>query len=145
MVSWTQFLTVDVYWKHVTGFTTDVFLVAANFLTNYFLLHCRCMCFGRPLLHAWLLCDLNTIPNNCVGEDSLSSVVMVLAFRTGVPGSNSAQTYLSSICSFVSLLRTLFVRHVRIVVNGTLWKEQLCQYWCEKARKHINASLTAMI
>ena len=30
------------------------------------------VCYGRPLLQAWLLPDLNTIPSNCVREDSLS-------------------------------------------------------------------------
>ena len=28
-------------------------------------------CYGRPLLQALLLPDFNTIPNNCVGENSL--------------------------------------------------------------------------
>ena len=28
-------------------------------------------CYGRPLLQAWLLPDLNTIPNNCITENSL--------------------------------------------------------------------------
>ena len=28
-------------------------------------------CYGRPLLHAWLLPDLNKIPNHCVRENSL--------------------------------------------------------------------------
>ena len=27
-------------------------------------------CYVRPLLQAWLLPDLNTIPTNCVGENS---------------------------------------------------------------------------
>ena len=31
----------------------------------------RLLCYGRPLLQAWLLSDLNTIPDNCVGENSL--------------------------------------------------------------------------
>ena len=26
-----------------------------------------------------------------------------------------------------------------------LWKEKLCHYWCEEARKHIDVSLTALI
>ena len=30
------------------------------------------MCYGRPLLEAWLLPDLNTIPNYCVRERELS-------------------------------------------------------------------------
>ena len=49
------------------------------------------ICYGRPLLQAWLLPDLNTISNYCVRESSLSSVVMVLAFRPGVPSSNPVQ------------------------------------------------------
>ena len=31
----------------------------------------RFNCYGRPLLQAWLLPELNTIPNNCIGENSL--------------------------------------------------------------------------
>ena len=27
--------------------------------------------YGKPLLQAWLLPDLNTIPNNCVRENSV--------------------------------------------------------------------------
>ena len=29
------------------------------------------LCYGRPLLQAWLLPDLNTIPNNSVRENYL--------------------------------------------------------------------------
>ena len=47
------------------------------------------MYYGRPHLQAWMLPDLNTIPNNCVGENSM---VMVLFFCPGVPGSNPART-----------------------------------------------------
>ena len=49
-------------------------------------------CYGRPLLQAWLLPDLNMIPNNCVGRIPFSSVVMVLAFQPGSPGSNPVRT-----------------------------------------------------
>ena len=31
----------------------------------------RGVCYGRPVLHAWLLPDLNTLPNSCVRENSL--------------------------------------------------------------------------
>ena len=45
---------------------------------------------GDPLLQTWLLPDLNTIPRlTTVLERILfSSVVTLLAFRPGVPGSN---------------------------------------------------------
>ena len=46
-------------------------------------------CYGRPLLHAWLLPDLNT----ALGRILFGSVVMVLAFHQGVPGSNPARTF----------------------------------------------------
>ena len=49
------------------------------------------MCHGKALLQAWLLPDLNTIPNNWLERILLSSEVMVLAFRPGVPGSNPVQ------------------------------------------------------
>ena len=31
----------------------------------------KSLCYGRPPLQAWPLPDLNTIPSNCVGENSL--------------------------------------------------------------------------
>ena len=45
-------------------------------------------CYGRPLLQAWLLPDLNKIPTIALGRNFFSSVVMVLAFRPGVLDSN---------------------------------------------------------
>ena len=36
--------------------------------------------------------ELNTIPDNCVGENSLNSMGMVLAFQPGGPGSNPVRT-----------------------------------------------------
>ena len=71
-------------------------------------------CYRRPLLQAWLLPHLNTIPNNCVGENSLNSVVIVLAL--GAQGhwfeSCPYLIFLPCIYSFVSLLLTLFVRYL---------------------------------
>ena len=50
-------------------------------------------CNWRPLLQAWLFPYLNTIPNNYVIERILfSSVVMVLAYQPGGPGSNPVWT-----------------------------------------------------
>ena len=46
----------------------------------------KLVCYLRPLLQAWLLPDLNTIPNNWLERTLFSSVVMVLALCTGVPG-----------------------------------------------------------
>ena len=45
-------------------------------------------CYGRPLLQAWLLPDLNTIPTTALGSILFSSMVMVLADCVGGPGSN---------------------------------------------------------
>ena len=39
-----------------------------------------CIHYRRPLLHAWLLPDLSTIPNNCIRDDLFCPVVVVLAF-----------------------------------------------------------------
>ena len=43
-------------------FLPKCFLHCQFFLTN---------CYDRPLLQAWLLPDLNTIPDSCVSENSL--------------------------------------------------------------------------
>ena len=52
------------------------------------------------------------IPNNYLGKIVCSLVIMVLAFRPGVLGSNPVwrPVYPICVCSFLSLLRTLFVR-----------------------------------
>ena len=34
---------------------------------------------------------------------------------------------------------------MREKISQWLWEEQLCQYWCEKAKNHLDAELTAMI
>ena len=60
-------------------------------------------------------------PTTALGRILFSSVVMVLGFRPGVPGLDPAQTLYSchGFCSFVFLLRRLFVRKntVSICVN----------------------------
>ena len=75
-----------------------------------------CLCYGKPLLQAWLLPDLNTIPDKCV-IILFSSVVMVLAF--GAQGhwfkSCPDLIFLPCIYSFVSVLQTSFVRFVKEV------------------------------
>ena len=49
-------------------------------------------CYGRPLLQAWLLPDLIRYLTTALERILFSSMVMVLAFRPGVLGSNPAQT-----------------------------------------------------
>ena len=65
-------------------------------------------CYGRPLFQAWLLPDLNTIPNNCVGKNSLWLSGYCIGFSTRRPCPNLI--FLPCIYSFLSLLQTLFVR-----------------------------------
>ena len=65
--------------------------------------------YGRPLFQAWLLPDLNKYLTTVLRRILFSSVVMVLAFRPGIPGSNPVQI-LYFCHAFVSLLRTLFIR-----------------------------------
>ena len=48
-----------------------------------------CSCYGRPLLQALLLPDLNTIPNNCVGENSLWLSGYGIGFSSRHPWFNS--------------------------------------------------------
>ena len=78
------------------------------------------MCYGRQLLQAWLLQDLNTIPKKL-----FSSVVIILTF--GAQGywfeSCPDLKFLPCIYSFVSLLRTLFVRYDTFLVE---WRFQQC-------------------
>ena len=45
-----------------------MYKIGQNFKQKMIMEHC----YGRPLLQAWLLPDLNTIPNNCVREFSLA-------------------------------------------------------------------------
>ena len=76
-----------------------------------------CNCYGRPLLHAWLLPDLNSIPNNDIREILLISAVIVLAFRPAVPASNSARI-LYFCYAFVYLFLCFFVTDfVRKIVD----------------------------
>ena len=76
-------------------------------------------CYGRPLLQAWLLPDLNTIPNNCIRENSLELSGYGIGFSSESPWFESRPdlTFLSCIRSFVSLLRTLFVRITSQIVT----------------------------
>ena len=71
----------------------------------------RVYCYGRPLLQAWLFPDLNTIPNNCVRENSLKLSGYGIGFSSRRPWFKSCPDFifLSCIYSFISLLRTLFV------------------------------------
>ena len=75
---------------------------------RYFNVHCC----GKPLLQAWLLPDLNTIPSNFIGENSLKPSGYGIGFLSKRPWFKSCRklTFLPCIYSFVSLLRTLFVR-----------------------------------
>ena len=70
------------------------------------------VCYGRPLLQAWLLSDLNTISNSCIGGILFSSVVMVLAFGSQGHWFKSCPdlVFLPCIDSLVSMLWTLFLR-----------------------------------
>ena len=45
-------------------------------------------CYGRPLLQTWPFPDLNTIPNNCVRENSLYLSGYGIDFSSRRPGSN---------------------------------------------------------
>ena len=56
-------------------------------------------CYRGPLLHAWLLPDLNIIP--VLGRVLFNSVVMVLVFRPGVLSSNLPGPYISAMHSFL--------------------------------------------
>ena len=76
----------------------------------------RGLCYGRPLLYAWLLPDLNTVPKNCVRENSLKLSGYGIDISSRPPWFKSRPDLIFLLCiySFVSLLRTLFVRLVPI-------------------------------
>ena len=80
------------------------------------------LCYGRPLLHAWLLPDLNTIHNNCVGKNYLYLNGYGIGFssRRRWFKSRPGVIFLPCIYSFVSLLRTLLVRLDVMVHGGTI-------------------------
>ena len=70
-------------------------------------------CYGRPLLQAWLLPDLNTIPNNCVGENSLklsglSYWLFVQASLVQIP----SRSYISAMHLLIYFSVTHFVRKI---------------------------------
>ena len=52
-------------------FCINIFLLSFINHPECWHLHVVLLCYGWPLLQAWLLPDLNTIPNNCVRENSL--------------------------------------------------------------------------
>ena len=58
-------------------------------------------CYGRPLLQAWLLPDLITIPNNCVVENSLQLSGYGIGFSSRRPRSYNSAMHLL-ICFFVT-------------------------------------------
>ena len=77
------------------------------------------VCYGRPLLQAWLLPVLNTIPNNCVRENFLQLSCYGIGFSSRRPRLKSCSDLIFPPCiySFVSLLRTLFVICVSQLAN----------------------------
>ena len=60
-----------------------------DILSNYFIR--LIYCYWRPLLQAWLLPDIQYL-TTVLGRILFSSVVMVLAFRPGIPCSNPVHT-----------------------------------------------------
>ena len=118
----------------------------------------RGVCYGRPLLQAWLFPDLNTIPNNCVRVNSIWLSGYGIGFLSRRPWFKSCPDllFLPCIYSFVCvfffffLLRTFFVRiffpriddRFRSSVTGVqcfddgyvgkqpvAWKEYCVEYW----------------
>ena len=63
--------------------------------------------------------DLITIPNNSVRENSL---VMVLAFRPGVSGSNPVESYISATHLFICFFDTDCVRLSMVASLNSFYK-----------------------
>ena len=74
------------------------------------------VCYRRPLLQTWLLPDLNTIPNNCHRENSfwLSGYGIGFWCMRSLVRILPDLIFLPCIYWFVSLLRTLFIRLLRM-------------------------------
>ena len=81
------------------------------------------LCYGRPLLQAWLLPDLNTIPNNCVRENSLWLSGYGISLSTGRP-------WFESMHLFISFFVTDFVR--KMGARPGLAVEQLIPFIVQK-------------
>ena len=71
-------------------------------------------CYGRPLFQAWLLPDLNTVPNNCVRENSLQLSGYGIGFSNqGGLVRNLSEPYISAMHLFISFFVTDFVHKRR--------------------------------
>ena len=71
------------------------------------------VCYGRPLLQPWLLPDLNTIPNNCVRDNSLELSGYGIGFwclrsLLQIP----SEPYTSAMHFFICFFVTDFVRKI---------------------------------
>ena len=67
-------------------------------------------CYGKPLLQAWLLPDLNTIPNNCVRENSLlAQWLWYWLFNQATLVKIRPRPYISAMHLFISFFVTDFV------------------------------------
>ena len=66
--------------------------------------------YGRPLLKAWLLPDLNTIPDNCVREISLYPSCYGIVFVQACLVQILSRSYISAIHLFIPFSGTDIVR-----------------------------------
>ena len=82
---------------------------------------CTRGCYGRPLLQAWLLLDLNSIPNKIL----ISPVVLVLAYgERGLWFESCPDPYISAMHLFIGFFVTHFVRK-----NNALFDVRHCCVW----------------
>ena len=81
-------------------------------------------CYGRPLLRVWMLPGLNTIPNNCVRENSLAQWLWYwLASRCLWFKTCPDLIFLPCIYQFICFFVTNFVR--KVGASSGLAKEPL--------------------
>ena len=84
-----------------------------------------------PLLQAWLLSDLNTIPNNCIRENSLKLSGYGIGFSTGRPWLESGlDPHIFSMHLFISFFVTDFV--CKMGARPGLAKEQIIPFNIQK-------------
>ena len=102
MLSWSFVMEcIAQHSSQITSFLQNDLLKQRLFLREDWIL-----CYGRPLLHAWLHSDLKTIPNNRVRENSLKLSSYGVGLSSGQSRFESGldPLFLPCIWSFVSLL-----------------------------------------
>ena len=89
------------------------------------------ICYGRKLLQAWLLPYLNTIPNNCIKENSLKLSGYGIGFWcTRLLVRILPRLYISAMHLFISFFVTYFVHKIKTLKKRLLDKRAMIALGC---------------